>query len=119
MANSKFPLQFRSGVAPLIERLIQEKQAVGYKYEVGALALERLDRFLAKKGLTQCELPRELALKWLAKRPHESAANHGYRGHTLRRLAIFMVKQGYPAYVPDRHLMAKGCLLYTSPSPRD
>ena len=46
MANSKFPLQFRSGVAPLIERLIQEKQAVGYKYEVGALALERLDRFL-------------------------------------------------------------------------
>ena len=108
MANNKFPLQFRSGVAPLIERFIQEKQAVGYKYQFGALALERLDRFLAKKGLTQCELPRELASKWLAKRPHESAANHGYRGHTLRRLAIFMVNQGYPAYVPDRHLMAKG-----------
>ncbi|MEX2165072.1 MAG: tyrosine-type recombinase/integrase [Sulfuricaulis sp.] len=108
MANNKFPLQFRSPVAPLIKRLIQEKQAVGYKYQVGALALERLDRFLAKEGLAQCELPRELALKWLAKRPHESAANHGYRGHTLRRLAIFMVKQGYAAHVPDPYLMAKG-----------
>jgi integrase/recombinase XerD len=108
MANSKFPLHFQSGVAPLIERFIQEKQAVGYKYQCGALALERLDRFLAKKGLTQCELPRELASKWLAKRPHESVANHGYRGHMLRRLAIFMVKQGYSAYVPDPHLMPRG-----------
>ena len=108
MANSKFPLQFRSPVAPLIERFIQEKQAVGYKYQCGALALERLDRFLVNEGLAQCELPRALALKWLAKRPHESAANHGYRGHTLRRLAIFMVKQGCAAHVPDPYLMAKG-----------
>jgi hypothetical protein len=95
MANSKFPLQFRSGVAPLIERLIQEKQAVGYKYEVGALALERLDRFLAKKGLTQCELPRELALKWLAKRPHESAANHGYQDVRVERPI-----EDLPAHLP-------------------
>ena len=108
MANSKFPLQFRSGVAPLIERLIQEKQAVGYKYQAGALALERLDRFLAKKGLAQCELPRELALQWLAKRPHESAVNHSKRSFTLRQLAIFMVKQGCAAHVPDPYLMAKG-----------
>ena len=53
MANSKFPLQFRSPVAPLIERLIQEKQAVGYKYRSGAEALERLDRFLVSEALAK------------------------------------------------------------------
>lgn len=108
MANSKFPLQFRSPVAPLIKRLIEEKQAVGYKYRSGAEALERLDRFLVSEGLAKCELPRALVLKWLAKRPHESAVNHSKRGHTIHQLAIFMVKQGCAAHVPDPHLMAKG-----------
>ena len=108
MANSKFPLQFRSPVAPLIERLIQEKQAVGYKYRSGAEALERLDRFLVSEALAKCELPRALVLKWIAKRPHESAVNHSKRSHTIRQLAIFMVKQGCAAHVPDPHQMAKG-----------
>ncbi len=56
MASNDF--QFRSPVAPLMERLIQEKQAVGYKYQTGIGALARVDRFLASEGLAQCELPR-------------------------------------------------------------
>ena len=81
-------LQLCSPVAPLMERLIEEKQAVGYKYQAGAEALARLDRFLVNEGLTQCELPRALMRKWLTKQPHESATNHQSRTRTVRQFAV-------------------------------
>jgi integrase/recombinase XerD len=106
MANNH--LQLRSQVAPLMERLIQEKQAVGYKYQAGAEALARLDRFLFDEGLAQCELPRTLMRKWLTKQPHESATNHQSRTRTVRQFAAFMVRQGCSAYAPGPYLTAKG-----------
>ena len=106
MASNDF--QFRSPLAPLMERLIQEKQAVGYKYQTGTGALARLDRFLASEGLAQCELPRPMVRKWLIKQPHESARNHQVRASTVRQLATFMLKHGCSADVPGPYLTAKG-----------
>jgi len=108
MANSELPLRFNSAVAPLMERFIQEKRACGYRYRTGAAALARFDRFLAGEGLAQCELPRPLVRKWLAKQTHESAANHQVRACTARRFAVFMVREGYAADVPGPSLTAKG-----------
>ena len=105
MASNDF--QFCSPLAPVMERLIQEKQAVGYKYHAGTEALARLDRFLASEGLAQCELPRPMVRKWLIKQPHESARNHQARASTVRQLATFMLKQGCSADVPGPYLTAK------------
>jgi integrase len=91
-----------------MERFIQEKRACGYRYRAGAEALARFDRFLSGEGLAQCELPRSLVRKWLAKQPHESAANHQNRACTARRFAVFVVREGYAADVPGRFLTAKG-----------
>jgi site-specific recombinase XerD len=91
-----------------MERFIQEKRACGYRYRAGAEALARFDRFLWGESLAQCELPRSLVRKWLAKQPHESAANHQNRTSTARQFAVFMVREGYAADVPGRSLSAKG-----------
>lgn len=107
MANSDIQFRFSSPVAPLIERFIQEKQAVGYKYQAGAAALARLDRFLVNEDLAQCELPRPLVRKWLAKQPHENATNHQSRAGTVRQFAAFMIREGCPADVPGPYLTAK------------
>lgn len=106
MASNDY--EFRSPLAPLIRRLIQEKQAVGYKYQAGTESLARLDRFLKSEGLAQCELPRPMVRKWLIKQPHESAKNQQARASTVRQLATFMLKQGCSADVPGPYLVAKG-----------
>ena len=41
---------FKSPLAPLMEQFVREKRAVGYKYEVGAVALMHLDRFLVEQA---------------------------------------------------------------------
>jgi integrase len=107
MANNDHQCRFGSPVAPLMEKLIQEKQAIGYKYHAGIEALTRLDRFLVNEGLTQCELPRPLVRKWLAKQFHESATNQQKRAATVRQLAAFMVRAGCSAHVPEPYLTAK------------
>lgn len=108
MANSDFQFRFSSPVAPLMERLVREKQAVGYKYHTGTADLERLDRFLVNEGLAQCELPRPLVRKWLVKRHHESATTHQSRVRTVRQFAAFMVREGCSADVPGPYMTAKG-----------
>lgn len=108
MANNEFQPRVKSPVAPLMEQFVQEKRACGYRYRAGADALARFDRFLSGEGLAQCELPRSLVRKWLAKQAHESATNHQVRTCTARRFAVFMVREGYSADVPGPSLTAKG-----------
>jgi integrase len=69
--------------------------------------LARFDRFLCDEALSQCELPRSISRKWLAKQHHESALTHQQRFYTVRQFAMYMRRLGYPADVPERSLAAK------------
>ena len=46
MRERKIPMKFHSPLATLMSDFIQEKQSLGYKYEIGIHALRRLDHFL-------------------------------------------------------------------------
>jgi integrase/recombinase XerD len=107
MSSRQFKGQFRSSVGPLMEQFVREKQACGYRYGEQAHLLARFDRFLCDEALSQCELPRSLSRKWLAKRPHESVSTHHHRIGAVRQFALYMCRLGYPADVPDRSLTAK------------
>jgi len=107
MSNREFTARFQSPVAALIEQFVEQKRACGYKYGEAARILARFDRFLCDAGLTQCELPRALTRKWLAKQPHESASTHQGRIGIVRQLALYMRRLGHPAEVPDRSLTSK------------
>jgi integrase/recombinase XerD len=108
MSNREFTARFQSSVAAVMKQFVQQKQACGYKYGEAARVLARFDRFLCVEALSQCELPRAITRRWLAKQRHESSSTHRNRVGVVRQFATFMCRLGYPADVPDRLLTVKG-----------
>ena len=107
MSRREFKARFQSPVAALMEQFVKEKQACGYRFGEEARILARFDRFLCEEALSQCELPRAMIRKWLAKQSHESAATHRCRIYAVRQFATYLCRRGYAADVPDRSLTAK------------
>jgi integrase/recombinase XerD len=107
MSHDASDTGFQSVLAPLMNRFVQEKHACGYAYHEPIRLLHRLDEFLVQERLTTLELPRSLARKWLAKKPHESAKTQQPRIIVVRHFARFLLRAGYPAYVPDSMLAAR------------
>ena len=101
MPNDVSNAEFQSVLAPLMDRFLQEKRACGYAYQEPFRILHRLDEFLMQQGLEKLELPRGLALNWLAKKPHESASTQQQRITVVRQFSKFLLTAGCPAYVPD------------------
>src|SRR6266581_4211858 len=98
---------FQSVLAPLMDRFLQEKHACGYAYHEPIRILHRLDEFLVQEGLTTLELPRSAARNWLAKKPHESVSTQQQRITLIRQFSTFLLRAGYPAYMPDSTLVAR------------
>lgn len=107
MANDTFNTEFQSVLAPLMARFVQEKHACGYAYCESTRILHRLDDFLVQECLTTLELPRSLARQWLAKKPHESARTQQRRFILVRHFSGYLLRSGYPAYVPESTLVVR------------
>ena len=74
MPTKRKILRYESPLAPLMERLVREKQASGYKYDTPARVLKDLDNFLCGTAAKANELPQALVVQWLAQNPHEQAS---------------------------------------------
>jgi integrase len=107
MASEHADARFQSALAPLMEQFVQEKRACGYRYLSSARTLAGFDRFLLDQALAAADLPWSVTGKWLAKRPHESAATHRDRICVVRQFTLFLCRQGYRADVPNELLGAK------------
>ena len=107
MSHDASGAEFHSLLAGLMNQFIQEKHACGYAYGEPIRLLHRLDDFLVEEHLTTLELPRSLARKWLAKKPHESAGTQQQRIILVRHFARFLLRAGYPAYLPESTLAAR------------
>ena len=107
MPTEASDLGFQSVLAPLLKQFVQEKHACGYAYHEQTRILYRLDDFLVQERLTTVELPRSLARQWLAKKPHESARTQQARIIVVRHFSRFLLRAGYPAYVPESALAAR------------
>jgi integrase/recombinase XerD len=98
---------FQSVLSACMEKFLQEKHACGYAYREPARILRHLDNFFVQEGLATCELPSSIARKWLAKKAHESAQTQGNRVTLVRQFSRFLLRLGYPAYVPDSTVAAR------------
>ena len=107
MPNDASNTGFQSVLAPFMDQFLQEKHACGYAYHEPIRILHRLDDFLVQQGLATLELPRSVARNWLAKKPHESASTQQQRITLVRQFSTFLLRAGYPAYVPDSTLAAR------------
>jgi len=91
---------FRSPLGRWMTTFVQEKRALGYRYETEYNVLCRLDRHLRKIGLDSEQLPRQIVQHWTAVAPHEKSTSQGVRLRTIRQFAKYLVRQGIPAHVP-------------------
>jgi integrase len=107
MKTDRSPPLFQSILAPLLEKFIQEKRACGYRYDEGTRILGHFDRFLSGNELKSTELPRSLTKQFLSKQAHESSSTHRHRITLVRQFALFLIRLGYSAYVPDLTLVAR------------
>ena len=103
---------FQSVLAPFMDQFLQEKHSCGYTYQESTRILHRLDDFLVQEGLATLELPRSIAGSWLAKKPHESPTTQQHRIILVRHFSRFLLRAGYPAYVPDLTLSARNPWAY-------
>jgi integrase len=102
--NDASHTRFQSVLAPFMVQFVQEKHACGYAYHESTRILQRLDDFLVHERLATLELPRSVARNWLAKKPHESPSTQQQRITLVRHFSRFLLRAGYPAYVPDSTL---------------
>jgi len=107
MPNDASNPGFQSVLAPFMDQFVQEKHACGYEYQEPARILQRLDDFLVQEALATHELPRSVARKWLEKKTHESARTQQQRITAVRHFSRFLLRLGYPAYVPDSTLAVR------------
>ena len=94
--------RYESPLGPLMERLVREKRATGYKYDTPAWVLKDLDHFLCGTAIQPNELPKALVAQWLAQYPHEQASTHQRRIILVRQLARLMIRLGFSAYEPPK-----------------
>lgn len=98
--------QFSSILAPQIIEMIEEKRAIGYKYDtLGAFRL--LDRFVAEQKLRKISLPQCLVEQWVKRREHEAPKTHSHRVSAVRILAEFMIRKEMPAYYLPKYAVPK------------
>lgn len=90
---------FQSVLGELITGYIEEKRAVGYKYNKGSYLLKQFDSLVANQSLLEVKLPKELVLLWTEKRPDETVSTRIGRISIVRGLAIYMVRLGHKAYI--------------------
>ena len=108
MSTDRSSALFQSVLAPLLGKFIQEKRACGYRYDEETRVLGHLDLFLSDQELRRTELPRSITKQFLSKRAHERAGTQQQRITVVRQFAKFMLRLGYPAYVPDSTLAPRG-----------
>jgi len=88
-------------LASYIRGLINQKRASGYKYDADAMILYQFDQFCIDCSCIGDGLPRDLVMKWLARRFNEGSRYHEKRIVCIRQLAKHMRSLGKEAYMPQ------------------
>ena len=85
--------------AEVAQEFIQYKRSAGFKYADEPKCLSRFCRFSEELGITEIEISRSLAEKWIAPRESESEKSRSHRITCIRQFAIYLNNLGYDAYI--------------------
>lgn len=96
-----------SGLAEQINEFIEEKRALGCKYDKEAKTFYSMDRFLVKEGVKTPALSQEVVEKWISKRPNEKQKNQRWRLNFTKRFAENLLQKGYDAYYPSLSISSR------------
>jgi integrase len=93
---------YHSALAPFIQSLILEKQALGYRYESEDYILELFDKFVAETPYNDGTISHDLIMEWSKQKETEGKSRRNQRMSTIRQLAKHMISLGIDCYLPDR-----------------
>ncbi len=85
--------------AETAEDFIKYKRSAGFKYANEPKCLSRFCRFSEEQGITELEITRSLAEKWIAPREGEAVSSREHRITCVRQFAIYLNSLGYDAYI--------------------
>ena len=74
-----FEPHFTSVLAPYMLDVVEQKRALGNKYNAGVEALSAFDDFCNEQQLRIPAISKELLQKWEKKRPHENETTQCFR----------------------------------------
>ena len=94
--------EYTSMFSEHITGLIEQKRAIGYKYQTEVGILKRLDRFCRIHYPEMKTLSREIVFSWSKQGPAEHPSTLQGRVTLIRELAKYMIRNGYQAFImPD------------------
>lgn len=91
--------EWKSDMKDLLYTFIREKQMTGFKYKKQARELERFDAYYHYNGYGGIRLTKPM-LDGFIYREFERASTHYKKEILMRDFAEFLVRHGYPVYVP-------------------
>ena len=91
---------FSSALGPQIRAFVEEKRAVGYRYNREVYALRAFDRWLVHIGHRTIDLPKHVVERWLEGQPHQSSKTRQLSSSLVRGLADFLLRHGIEAHIP-------------------
>lgn len=97
MENNK--IHYLSSISSMISGYIEEKRAVGYKYDKAALISKQLDNLLIRQGFNGEVLTKDIVLIWTEKRKGESDSTRNARISLIKGLALYMTRLGHRSYI--------------------
>ncbi|KER01354.1 site-specific recombinase XerD [Photorhabdus temperata subsp. temperata Meg1] len=100
-------MDYSSAFAPHIIGLIQQKRALGYKYDSQPGILRRFDTFCKECHPGEVTITRELMLAWAVQHPGEHPATLLGRITPVKELAKYIVRLGGDAFCLPKGMMPR------------
>lgn len=99
--------------AQIVDDYVQEKRAIGYRFDKGSQMLLRIVDIQKKIDNGIPRLSRKLVERWIEKTPWENETNRSSRISVLRGLGAYMVRMGYDAIIVPKRLTLVKDYAYT------
>ena len=93
--------KFNSVMAPYIKGLLDQKRALGYKYDVEEYVLGCFDKYWVQSNGKVDTITEETLSDWMKQRETEGKSSQAMRISIVRQLALYMNGQGKDAYIPE------------------
>lgn len=93
--------QYKSVLAPYIEKYITERRLMGYIFNGGAYQLKRFDDYWSSNGYTDIHITADKIEKWICCLSEaESKSSHSGRVCALRNFCKYMISCGIECCIP-------------------
>lgn len=87
-------IEFKSRLAPYIQGLLDQKRALGFKYDVEEYVLGRFDKYWLETNGNSEDVTIESLAGWCRQLPTEGKSSQAMRISVVRQLALYMNGQG-------------------------